>query len=313
MDVDARAAIVALGCYSVYLESFAARDGYALKQSVVNRGASSWDVEISLEFAPVTEQSVANGHSTEALAARWTDRRKYVAEPCAAELKARMNSVLSRYPEVQEISVSTKMKRLTPHFERLEILRWRNQAFRDALFEEIDFSKGKTAASARKIKSSQLGVNRLDLFFLRLMHQFPVLRKILELGGAELIAGKTVGPLFQASAGISFLQARTDSEGSAFEIGRCFQELWLTINDYGYSFQPIGLPLIAYSFWRGDVHGLGDSPFHTQLLHRATEEVRSEINVNLKNLVLGFRYGPTRFARDHSEVGPRADVQIESY
>lgn len=312
MDVDARAAVVALGCYSVYLESYAAQDGFTLTKSVVRPGASSWDVEVSLEFEPIHEHSVAKSYSTSALAARWTDRREYTPQPCAPELKARMSSIVSRYPEVQEISIAAKRELLIRTCQGLEILRWRNRRFRDALFDEIDFSRGESPDSDRKIPASQLGVGGMDLLLLRAMHRFPRLRKILELGGAELIASKTVGPLFRASSGISFLQTRTDSEDGAFELGRCFQELWLTINDYGYSFQPIGLPLIAYSFWRGDPHGFRSSRRHTRIVERASQELKSEFCLDLQKLALGFRFGETKFPRVRAlSVGPRADVQVE--
>lgn len=310
MDVDGNAALIALGCYAIYLEAFAANDGFARAGLNLNSGLTVWDIEVYLEFRP-DPQAHAAGYSEAALKERWTDRRPFDNTPCPPELRRQIDAVLTRYKGTDGIFISSDREALIAPLQKLEAVRWKSRAFRDALFEEIDFSNGGEADADRKIPVSQLGASFFDILILRLMRRFPILRRMLDCGGAEMIASKTVGSLFRHSSEVVFLQARTASEASVFDLGRCFQELWLVINAYGYSFQPVGLPLLAFSYWQGDKYEIGRLPRHAAAVREASESLQARFGLDLKKLVLGFRFGPTKFPQEASlRQSPRAEPAL---
>lgn len=312
MDVDGKAALMALGCYAVYVEAFAALAGFEVQSRSLAAGETAWETEVSLVFRPVVGARKTK-YSEQALQQRWTDRRVYETAPCPPDLQRRMQDVLKDYSGIRATSVRSRIEAAIGPLRKLEALRWKNKKFRDSLFEEIDFSSGKDAGASRKIPASQLGVEGFDLLFLRLMHRYPALRTILSMGGSEIVARKTVPRLLRASSGVWFLQAEVKSNAAVFNLGRCFQELWLVVNDYGYSFQPIGLPLVALSYWSGDSCGIGQSPAQTGVLREVTEVLREKFDLDLKELVLGFRFGATKLSQSvSSRLSPRAEPQIES-
>lgn len=314
MDVGGKASVIALGCYAVYLESLAHKDGYHLVSTDHQNPNSSWDIRVALVFShreyclgPTT-----NRHPDEAsLYGRWTDRMPFKTSRCPEELKMRLAEIWRHHTTITEYVFAENRDQLIAPLRRLEQLRWENPIFRDALFEEISFSSLTSSESERKIPSAQLGASVTERYFLHALYRYPSLRNLLDFGGAKVIARKTVGKLIRNSSEVIWLQTKDDTDAGCYELGRCFQKLWLEINQYGFSFQPIGLPLVALSFWHGDNHQIAKNSRHAKAVLEVTEIFRTEFSIDLKKPALGFRFGPTRFSQTAaSRKSPRAEPRV---
>lgn len=314
MDVDGKASVIALGCYAVYLESLAQYDGYALVNTVYESQGPAWDFRVILTFDArrSTAGHTKNESITEpSLYSRWTDRLPFKNSSCPQDLKARLQETIRRHPSIASFSFADTRDSLISPLRRLEQLRWENSKFRDALFEEISFAPPTSNQSERKIPSTQLGASAMEQVFLHALFRIPGLRKVLDFGAAYLIARKTIATLIHNSSEVIWLQTKVNTNANCFEMGRCFQSLWLEINQYGFSFQPIGLPLVALSYWQGDVYQIAKKARHAKAITEVTEIFRTEFAIDLKQPVLGFRFGPTRHPQSAAtRKSPRAAPRI---
>ena len=77
---------------------------------------------------------------------------------------------------------------------------------------------------------------------------------------------------------------------NCFVLGSCFQEIWLELNRSGFSFQPLGLPLIPLAYW-SSYRGLNFTEEDRRKLEIATYTFKEDFQIDLKLPVMGIRMG----------------------
>lgn len=306
MDVDGLASVMALGCFSFYMEVIAQGDHYCFEDAELVSGSTPWDFAVVLMFTRSEESSRPYGETD--LRMRWTDRSPFLRDPLPTRLIQRIEQATSRVAGVHFTWVDSQLPEWIPWLRKLEYLRWCHSPLRDGLFDEISFSGSRNDDSENhKIPLSQLGAGKVDQTFLALLKRFPGLRAILEWGPAHMISRKAVDLPLKNCAAVGVLQVESGSEGQCFEMGRLFQELWVEFNRSQVSFQPIGLPLIALAYWHGDQLKYGATPWKEDLVKSVTQEFAQRFHLDLKRPTLGFRVGFPTQARLQS---PRGRIAI---
>ncbi|MCK6599872.1 MAG: hypothetical protein L6Q37_16025, partial [Bdellovibrionaceae bacterium] len=89
---------------------------------------------------------------------------------------------------------------------------------------------------------------------------------------------------------IYFLQANDFSLQSCFDLGYCFQDLWIEVNSQKLSFQPNGNGFVALAYWHAPNNKIFN-PKEISLIEDSTQLLTQSSELNLKAPVLGFRVG----------------------
>lgn len=288
MDVHGIASAMALGCLTTTLVSMAHWDGYSLARVDHQPEISIWTSSVVLQFEE-NMQGQSFDYTPEEILKRNTDRHRFKTTPVPQSLTEFMDRALKKYSGLSIQIFKENKNRLNSTLFELENIRWQNRPLFESLLSEISFAEKDTAA-LRKIPHYQLGISSLDEMFLRLLKRYPLFRALLRLGLHRPAVAKIVRDSISYSERICFLQAPDVSFHSGFEMGRCFQELWLETNRYGVSFQPIASPLIVLGFWKSPAT-YGFSPKQASMLSHLTLAGANQFSLDFKNLTIGFRIG----------------------
>lgn len=293
MDVDGLASAIAIGCLARNLESVAANDGYAMRVSRFENFPSVWDSTVILEFH--TDPSASTRFDDQDVLSRRTDRARLHRKPVPKKIVDEIEKIARRHVGMrfQSFSDSTARRKseLLPHLASLEKIRWRNAVLLNGLLKEISFKKEE---STDKIPATQLGISRPDQWLLRFFRRYPLMRALFRFGFDAIPVKQAVGVFSRHCDRICFLEARLNGSPEDFqrsvELGQCFQEQWLEASKHELSLQPLGLPLIALGFWRGD-QTLGFSATQRRRIETVTAQFEKLFDINLRHLVIGFRLG----------------------
>lgn len=302
MDVNGIASAMALGCLTTTLVSMAHWDGYSLARIDHQPESSIWTSSVVLQFEEHM-QGQSLDYTPEEILKRNTDRHRFKTTPVPQALNEFLEHALKKYSGLSMQTFKENKNRLNSTLFELENIRWQNKPLFESLLSEISFAE-KDASALRKIPHYQLGISSLDEMFLRLLKKYPLFRALLRLGLHRPAVGKIVRDSIVYSERICFLQAPDVSFRSGFEMGRCFQELWLEANRNGVSFQPIASPLIALGFWKSPAN-YGFSPKQVSVLSHLTLESAKQFSLDFKNLTIGFRIG---WPEQATQVGVRQNL-----
>lgn len=312
MDVEGVASVIALGAFVRSLRYVCANDGFEVSSVEFDFKNVHWQTAVVLKMSPhgssFSVAQMAGGYTNLEIESRRTDRLAYSASPLASEFLVDIRSLVEGFPairsrEFNSYSETTKEDVLIS-LKAAERVRWRNPVLLEGLLREISFVSAK---KSRKIPASQLGASKIDQALLQAMKRWPVLRAAFQTPLVEIPVRRALREFHRGSSCLMFLELSSsrsqlkqeDEFRALFELGECFQTIWLEANRRGVSLQPLGLPLVVLGLWR-DPGSFSFSLADKAALERVTDEFREKFQLNLKNPVIGFRLGKTL------ELAPRA-------
>ncbi len=307
LDVRGGAAVIALGALATNLVSLAAADGFGLVRRTISAGESEvskpdfWKTHVQLEF----EKGAAIGNpvfSPETIRARCTDRTAFRATPIPQELEQFVVSAPARHPGLRYHEFRAGgQRRLIPGLVRIDTIRWASWPYFRSFLEEIGFTSPEQHPD--RIPVSQLGISRVDQLLLKTLSRWPWLHFLLRAGGAVISAKKGLSHFGSRCERIGFLSVgKFDFEGF-FEIGSCFQEIWLEANRQGVAFQPLGSLLLALGYWEKE-HPEAFTRSQARVIEEVTAEFREKFGLDLRAPLLGFRLGYPTLGTERSPRKP---------
>lgn len=313
MDVEGMASIVALGSFGFSLTAAAANDGFLLRRRRILDGTTRAAGEVEFEF--VEAKDVRSLYSNAEICDRRTDRRSYRRLPLSREDRMAIETIVSKYPGVALKSYSDSSRpskrELEPELALLEKLRWQNGLLLEGLLNEIAFG-AEIATTQDKLASDQLGVSRIEQFFLHALREWQFLRWSMRIGFHVLSVYRAISVFVRDCAEIHFLSISSDSPTSfegIFDLGSCLQELWLELNRRGLSVQPLGLPLIALAHVT--------NPAKLQLKSREVTSMngvirrfRDKFGIDFELFTIGFRVGFPKNSNQKLAASHRRPVLI---
>lgn len=210
---------------------------------------------------------------------------------------------IKKHPKVRIINCQNSLNHVIESYQYLETVRCSNLLFLNDLLHEIKTQK-ESYAEQCGIPINQLGLSVIESFFIYLIKKNRFLRSLFSQFLSAAIAKKIVKTSIINSGAFYFIQSVENSPKSLIDLGKCFQEIWVSVNSMNYSFQPICNSLIFWSFntnLRADI-------FSTQDRHRLVKAHRilvDRLSVDLKQITLGFRVG---IATKESGRAPRKNL-----
>ncbi|CAN5479381.1 hypothetical protein BH10BDE1_BH10BDE1_24350 [soil metagenome] len=293
MDTDGVASIAALGGFEFTLAAVAANDGYAVTSRRLVASPSLAMGHVELEFSPSHE--VRRRYANKEIRDRRTDRWPYSRRPLDQEDLDALEAILRRYTNVVSRFFSNSTARskgeLIPYLSNLEKLRWQNANLLNSLLHEISFGK-ETEVAEDRIASNQLGISKVEQLLLRMLRRWTWLRRLMNLGFHVFAVYRATTVFVRQSDRIYFVSvsgAQVSFE-ACVELGACLQELWLEAHHRGIAFQPLGLPLIAFSYSKNPgLLGLSDS--QSRSIVDLTKNFREVFDVDFRQPTIGFRVG----------------------
>lgn len=313
MDIDGLASALAIGCLAQNFAFVAANDGFCMRIREFELSSSTWDSSVKLEFQ--RDSAVESRFTNDQIRSRKTDRTKLRRDPLNELFLANLRSIASRHVGLNFVefanTVGSQKSRLLPYLANLEQIRWRNAKLLNGLLSEIGFDSKSEKSDAAKIPLKQLGLSLPDQWLLRFFRRFPSMQILFRFGFDVIPIYKAVHILGRHCDRICFLETKLLGDAGdfkrAFELGRCFQELWLEANKQGVALQPLGHPFIALAYWRED-STLELTEKQKRSIESVTSELQRHFDIDLKQLVLGFRIG---YSNANTESSSRRDVFVE--
>lgn len=288
MDINGCGSVMGLGCLALNLEVMASLDKFQITQKTWDFQKDFWGSSVFLYFSH--DSMTESNFSQIDILNRRTDRHRYKKDSIPGELQVSIKKILNKYEMLNYFEFASGNKKLSEGLLQLEKIRWQNKQFLTSLLSEISFGKDEKEIKD-KIPSSQLGVSYIDVIFLRFISRFPRLGLALfRLGFHRIPAQKGISNYINHCDRILFLEAKKYNFTDCFELGRCFQEIWLETNRHHISFQPLGLPLIALAYWQNP-NFFKFSKSEENKLTRLTEDFAEEFSMDLKSPIMGFRIG----------------------
>lgn len=301
MDILGLASVMSLGCLALNLIQVAHGDGYSCDSIKIQKQNSNLDSTVILHFSP--NRNTYSSYSEKDILSRKTDRQKYKQTPISTELEQAIAGIAKKYNNTRLFTFKEEKNQLSTDLFNLENIRWQHAGLFNSMLSEISFSQNQSTGSD-KIPEYQLGISRVDRAILKLLKQVPVLQFFLKLGFHKHPVKKIIQDSVTYSDRICFLQGNDLSIEDCFQLGQCFQEIWLETNKNGVSFQPIGNPLIALGYWN-DPSAFSFKKKQQKILIQLTENFLSSYQIDLKKPTLGFRIG---LPESPSRIGVRKEL-----
>lgn len=300
MDIEGVASVISLGCLAHYLICVAEEHGFQLEVKTFQVKTLFWDSSAQLLFVKNSKIKKADQFQNESLLIHYTDRTAYQSKVVPAELKKSIADITAQYSSLNLIEVPPHNSIFQSGLRSLEKIRWINEKFLASTLKEIIFKNDPQQQVG--IPVNQLGVPKVDQILLRLMQKsLGLWLFLLKLGFAQISVYKGTVNFFKKSTEIYFLQTHLFNFENAFELGLCFQQIWLKVNSAQLAFQPNGNSLIALGYWTTP-EKYNFSKYEIELTEKTTQSYKEELAIDLKKPVLGFRIGwPER----RSEKTPR--------
>jgi len=301
LDINGMASAMALGTLTFNLMVVAGNSGFCFIKKNYITLESIWSGAVELVFGRGPTESMHLKVSD--VLNRRTDRGPYNRIGISLELERALEKILNRNTIGTFREFRTDKGLLQPYLSDLEKIRWQNPTFLNSLIEEISFESDPNR-SPDKIPAMQLGINFAERTLLRIIQKFPALGCSFRLGLHVLPAYKGTMNFLNYCDRVYLLQAKDNCFESCVRFGEYFQELWLEVNRHSTSFQPLGAPLIALAYWENP-EAYGFSKSQKRSIEFLTECFRTQFEIDLKKLTIGFRIGlPIRQAAK----SPRKDL-----
>ena len=289
MDIQGIASVISLGCLAQYLIRIAAEHGFQLEVKTFQVKTLFWDSSAELLFVKNSKIQKSDQPKNEGPLIHRTDRTSYQKKMVPVELKKSIAEISAQYSLLNLIEVDPSNSIFQNGLRSLEKIRWINKTFLASTLKEIIFKNDPKDQVG--IPASQLGIPKIDQILLRLMQKsLGFWLFILKLGFAQISIYKGTVNFFKNSAEIYFLQTHFFNFENAFELGLCFQQIWLKVNSAQLAFQPNGNGLIALGYWTTP-EKYNFSKHEIALVQKTTQMYKDQLAIDLKKPVLGFRIG----------------------
>ena len=294
MDKGGEASAMALGSLAFNLEIVANLDHYELSHKLWDLQKTFWDSSVTLFFT--ANADVKSEFSLNDIIQRKTDRTPYQKTEIPGQVLKNIRLIVRKYDVLEYFEFNTNKEQIAPALLEIEKIRWSNSELINSFLSEISFGKEEQVAKD-KIPASQLGIPFLLSLFLRTLRSFPQLNVVFKLGFLHVASKKALENYIKRSDRLFFIQAINNDFECCYELGKCFQEIWLSCNQAGLGFQPFGLPLIPLTFWNHN-GALKFTAAEPKKLEAVTSELANKFQMNLKCPMMGLRIGiPTQDAK----------------
>ncbi len=287
MDLDLSSSVVALGCLAKTLQSLAALDGYDAQYSISNPRNDLETGQVYIQF--FYRDLIHPDYSLDTLEKRRTCRTPLSTEPLNKSERDSFYSISEIYSLLRLKNLTEVRKDVVAHLVELERIRWSNRVFLDGLFDEINFSAVKDP-EAVGIRISDLGLNLPDRMLFYALHRTSQLRDLLRPALTVIAPKKSIAALLERSGGLFFLQVEENNFPSLFQLGWCFQNLWLEATKLSLGFQPVSPTLIAYNYWQTRNRQIFNDKDRETVESQSTI-LKDRFNLDTKKYVIGFRVG----------------------
>ena len=298
MDVLGTASALALGSLTQNLIVIAESENYKLTQQSFENNNSIWTSAANLLFEKDSKSFTIEKpfvtHSplvtVDTLKDRHTHRGVFNSKKLPIEFTQSLENILHNFSTLKFKFIDPGNMDLYRSLSILEKIRWQNKRYLSSLLSEIGFDKNETDL-IDKIPSTQLGVSTFDQMNLKMIKKFVgVGTAAMNLGMSALPVMKSTRRFVMNCQQTIFIQIDENNFKNCFELGRCFQQLWLSASTQNVAFQPNGNALIALGHWLNPkVTRLSRS--HIKSVIEATETFKIKFGLDLKKTVMGFRIG----------------------
>lgn len=301
MDKGGEASVMALGCLAVNLEIMANLDKYELSHKLWDLQKNFWTSSVTLFFTQ--NSNVEAKYSIQDILQRKTDRTAYKKTEIAGKTLVDIRLIVRKYEILQHFEFNKNRKELAPALLEIEKLRWKNSELLQSLVSEVSFGKDEKAV-LDKIPSSQLGVPFMDVLLLRTLKLFPKLTALFKWGLHQIASRKSLANYIKHSDRLFFIQAKANDFQCCFDLGSCFQEIWLQANKNGVAFQPLGLPLIPLAYWNHP-NALVFTQNEKNMIEQLTDDLSKKFEMNLRLPMMGLRMG---YPNKVPQKSPRKEI-----
>lgn len=287
MDCDGSAAVLALGTFAETLSQVVQLDGHQLEVLSIQQGPTFFDIEVTLRIVFDTRLDLFNLviSSLNSIRNRVTNRGKFLNKSIPEDFKKWMiyQCQLSEI-DVFAIESQDEKNKLIKTLSVFEKVRWENTQTLADLFHEIETN------SNVGIPFSRLGVSAPEVFFLKLLKRFSVLRPLIRLGISGNIAKQSVQKPLLNTPTYFYLRSRSHSPVSFFKLGRLVQRIWLGAQEKDMGFQPMEGHLLGYgALYSPQIYNF--SPTHQTKLAGVIGAYRDNWGIDLHKPLFGFRLG----------------------
>lgn len=288
LDVQGMASVFSLGALTINFINVAAKFHYRLVSEENSLSQDLWNAKIRLSF--VRDTSVTARFSVEDLLNRCTNRYPFQQKNIPTNLIASLHSRVVSYSSLRLFEFDTNCKtKFIKSLVPLENIRWQNQIYLEKLLSEINFEKN-IQLYPDKIPVSQLGINKADQIFFKLLKNFKTLQYLVRKVFFHLIVPKVLSGFSKNCDCIFVLQANSSSAKDAIEFGKAFQELWIMINKDKIAFQPLGTTLVALGYWLKEPL-VEFTSYEKKVIEKVTEYFLKTYFIDLKKPTMIFRLG----------------------
>jgi hypothetical protein len=304
LDVQGTASVFSLGALATNFINIAAGSQYKLVNEECSSSQDLWDSKITLSF--IKEASITTNYSTQDLLNRRTNRYPFQQKSIPKNLVLSIHNRIASYPSLKlfEFDSSNKAS-LIESIIPLENIRWKSQIYLEKLFFEISFDPN-IQFYPNKIPVSQLGMNKVDQIFFKLVKKSKALQYLVRKVLYRLIVPKVLSGFSTNCDRLFVLQAKSSDAKDSFELGKAFQDLWIMINKEAIAFQPLGTPLVALGYWLKEPL-VEFKPKEKETIEKVTEHFMNTYSIDLKKPTMVFRVGyPTE---SHGQA-PRKSLSI---
>lgn len=305
MDTEGAASVMALGSFVQNLRSICLQDGFTVSHVDFDFSESFWKSHVTVSIVPQRGQETdfQRPYTADEILGRRTDRGPFKKTSLPSDFHEELGRILLKYNIIFHqftSNTSPAKESLFLPFSKIEKARLQNSQLLEGLLKEIGFNQDQ---EKNKIPVTQLGISKMDQFLLRFFRDHPWSRKIMQTPLVGLPVSNVVHSFIDPCERICFLvvnqgqdsfsdSGRQTSElRQAFELGECFQNIWLEAHRHEISFQPLGLPFILLGFHRGSSE-LRFSEKNRNDLEEASRAMK-KLGIDFSKLAIGFRLGKT--------------------
>ena len=287
MDVAGVASALSIGCFGRYLVGIALLENFDLVNKKFNDRNDLWASSVELLFEKNENSNSEKNKPNIQEPFHQTNRYPYKKIPLDKLFEKQLEEKAARYSTIKLLRIDKEDQNFKQALNNLETVRWINYQFLESLFKEITTSDTQQLG----IPVAQLGVSFLEENFIKF------LKNNLELGFSMLNFGlhkatvqKNTENFLKNCSQVYFLQAADFSLQACFDLGYCFQDLWIEVNSQKLSFQPNGNGFVALAHWHTPNNKIFNQK-EIRMIEDSTQLLNQSSGLNLKVPVIGFRIG----------------------
>ncbi len=294
------ASYLAFGGLVTYLEQASEAQGYRALTEFTSDWAQDHWLTIRFEKSETAPESAQLD-----LRGRWTDRQPYAGGSLDEGFWARCRQHVPDGIGLHHAPVSPELSR---YVEVGELLFLVSATINKDVLEWVHFDDAASNESPFGMPFRSLGANKLEVFILKLLRDYPGLRAWLLRAGASSMARSKTRSLLRSSSGCYLVTVPEITPLQILAAGRASIYAWLCLNQQGFSCQPMSSACFGTHYGRMNLLPADTPAFMLEHFAQGAQRLKGFFALgDDERPAWMFRFGATR-SRPERPLTRRASV-----